>query len=108
MSTGFASILTKFGTLAASPIAFGLVLVYAVAWFIFERESFNWHGVATLATWLMTLVIQRSEHRDTQAIHAKLDDLLRANDGADTGLAQLDEAEPEEVERYRRSVKGNT
>jgi low affinity Fe/Cu permease len=25
----------------------------------------------------MTLFIQRAEHRDTQAIHAKLDELLR-------------------------------
>jgi hypothetical protein len=50
---------------------------YAVLWFIFDRASFNWHGVATLATWCMTLVIQRGEHRDTQAIHAKLDELRR-------------------------------
>ena len=26
----------------------------------------------------MTLVIQRAEHRDTQAIHAKLDEVLHA------------------------------
>lgn len=101
----FASILTWFGTLAASPVAFLLVLVYAILWFVFERDSLNWHGLATLATWLMTLVIQRSEHRDTQAIHAKLDDLLRANENANTGLASLDEAEPEEVERYREGAK---
>ena len=31
-------------------------------------ETFEWHAVATLATWGMTLVIQRAEHRDTQAI----------------------------------------
>jgi low affinity Fe/Cu permease len=49
----------------------------------------------------MTLVIQRSEHRDTQAIHAKLDDLLRANDKAQTDLAKIDSQEPEEIEEYR-------
>ena len=27
----------------------------------------DWHSVATLATWGMTLVIQRAEHRDMQS-----------------------------------------
>lgn len=63
-----ASILTYFGTLLASPTAFLIALIYAALWSVFERDTFDWHGIATLATWLMTLVIQRSEHRDTQAI----------------------------------------
>jgi low affinity Fe/Cu permease len=62
------------------------------------------NAVATLATWMMTLVIQRSEHRDTQAMHAKLDDLLRANEKAQTGLARIDSQEPEEIEEYRHQT----
>jgi low affinity Fe/Cu permease len=34
--------------------------------------------LAALAVWLMTPPYQRAEHRDTQAIHAKLDELLHA------------------------------
>jgi low affinity Fe/Cu permease len=49
----------------------------------------------------MTLFIQRAEHRDTQAIHAKLDELLRAHGGADERLANLDREEPEEIKRRR-------
>jgi hypothetical protein len=37
-------------------------------WLALDRDSFNWHSVAVLATWFMTLVIQRAEHRDTQAL----------------------------------------
>jgi low affinity Fe/Cu permease len=99
------SILTYFGTLLASPTAFLIVLIYAALWFVFERDTLNWHGIATLATWLMTLVIQRSEHRDTQAIHAKLDEVLRALEGAQTGLAKIDDEEPEDIEKYRQKVK---
>src|SRR5215467_8980277 len=33
-----------------------------------RNDVIDQHGVATLATWLMTLFIQRAEHRDTQAI----------------------------------------
>ena len=42
-------------------------------------ETFGWAAIATLATWLMTLFINRTEHRDTQALHAKLDELLRTH-----------------------------
>jgi low affinity Fe/Cu permease len=100
-----ALILTYFGTLLASPTAFLIVLIYAALWFVFERDTFDWHAIATLATWPMTLVIQRSEHRDTQAIHAKLDEVLRALEGAQTGLAKIDDEEPEDIEKYRQRVK---
>ncbi len=98
------SILTNLGALTASPIAFLIVVIYAGLWFAFNRYTLEWHSVATLATWLMTLFIQRSEHRDTQAIHAKLDDLLRAIEPAQTGLAKIDNQEPEEIEEYRSKI----
>ncbi len=95
--------LTEVGTLFARPWAFGIVLAYGSLWFVFERETFDWHGVATLATWMMTLFIQRTGHRDTQALHAKIDELLRAQERADSNLAGLDDKEPEDVERARRA-----
>jgi low affinity Fe/Cu permease len=97
--------LTKLGVWTASPIAFAVVGLYALTWILFDRASLNWHGVATLATWVMTLFIQRAEHRDTQAIHAKLDELLRAEGGARNGLTRLDEEEPEEIEQRRRDER---
>jgi low affinity Fe/Cu permease len=97
------SVLTKLGSISANPFAFLTVVAYAGLWLVFQRETLDWHGVATLATWMMTLFIQRSEHRDTQAIHAKLDDLLRAHHDAKSGLATIDEQEPEEIEKYREA-----
>jgi hypothetical protein len=61
--------LTEMGVLAARPAAFGLFAIYGVLWITFG-DGLEWHSLATLATWGMTLVIQRAEHRDTQAIHA--------------------------------------
>jgi low affinity Fe/Cu permease len=98
-------ILTLLGTIAASPWALSSVAAYALLWFIFDRNSLNWHGIALLATWSMTLLIQRGEHRDTQAIHAKLDELLKAQRGASDGLARIDEQEPEEIEKFREREK---
>jgi low affinity Fe/Cu permease len=94
--------LTKMGEITASPIAFGVVLLYACLWFLFDRPDFDWHAFATLATLLMTLVIQRAEYRDTEALQGKLDELLRVNHAARNELTNLDQKEPEEIEKQRK------
>lgn len=99
------SLLTRLGTWTASPVAFGIVVVYAVLWLIFDRQSLDWHAVAALAIWLMTLFIQRAEHRDTQALHAKLDELLLVHGHARNELVRIDDEEPEEVEEYRAEMR---
>jgi low affinity Fe/Cu permease len=86
----------------AHPAAFAVVAGYTVLWFIFERHTFDWHAVATLATLSMTFLIQRAEHRDTQAIHAKLDELLHAEENARNSVQKVDQKEPEEIEEIRK------
>ncbi len=93
--------LTHLGVLTARPAAFLIVIVYAAGWAIFHPTTFDWHAVAVLATWMMTLFIQRAAHRDTQAIHAKLDELLRKDPEARTEFEHLDEQEPEDIEKHR-------
>ena len=61
---------THLGVLKAHPAAFIIVFCYVGAWLIFSFRTFEWHAAATVATWLMTLIIQRAEHRATQAIQA--------------------------------------
>lgn len=94
-------LLTNVGTSLSRPWAMASLGAYTTLWLIFDRETLNWHGIATLATLWIALFIQRSEHRDTQAIHAKLDELLRANGKAKEELAKLDEKEPEQIEAFR-------
>lgn len=95
--------LTDLGAWTASPTAFVIVALYGISWLIFSPETLEWHGLATLITWMMTLFIQRAEHRDTQAIHAKLDELLHAHGDAKNKITQIDEKEPEQIERFRAS-----
>ena len=94
--------LTALGVLTAHPAAFLIVAAYGILWFIFQPQSFDWHGIATLAVWLMTLLIQRAEHRDTQAIHAKLDELLHVQAGARDEIMKADKDEPEDIEKNRK------
>jgi low affinity Fe/Cu permease len=101
--------LTDLGTMTSRPWAFLVVLVYGVLWFAFSRETLDLHGITTLIVWTMTLFIQRAQHRDTQALHAKLDELLRVEGGAArSDLARIDDEEPEQIERHRKDTRGTT
>ena len=92
---------THIGQAAGHPAAFLVVVVYAGLWLVFGRSTFEWNAVATLAVFVMTLFIQRTNRRDNLALHAKLDELLRVNNDARSELARLDEQEPEAIERHR-------
>src|SRR5438128_810950 len=96
----FRTTLTGLGRWLSRPSAFLILLAYAGLWLVFQPDTLDWHGVATLVTWSMTLFIQRAEHRDTQAIHAKLDELLHSDRDAHNKLTRLDEKEPEDIEAY--------
>ena len=98
-------VLTRLGTWTARPSAFLVVLGYVMVWVALERETFDFHAGATIATWLMTLLIQRAEHRDSQAMHAKLDELLHVHKLAGNELTLLDEKEPEEIEQHRAEAR---
>jgi len=92
---------TTLGQAASQPGAFLIVIAYGIVWIIFDRSSFDFHAVATLVVWIMTLFIERSGRRDTLAIHAKLDELLRADINARSELATLDDQEPEAIASHR-------
>ena len=92
---------TSVGQAAGHPAAFAFVLLYAGLWLTFDAATFEWNAVATLAVWVMTLFIQRSNRRDTLALHAKLDELLRVDNEARSELTRLDEQEPEVIEQHR-------
>lgn len=100
---------THIGQAASHPAAFLVVIVYAALWLVVSPATFEWNAVATLAVFMMTLFIQRTNRRDNLALHAKLDELLRVGSDARSELAQLDEQEPEVIERHRDEEvrKGN-
>jgi low affinity Fe/Cu permease len=97
--------LTRCGTLAAHPGAFAILVIYAILWFVFDRDTLDWNSVATLAIWFMTLLIQRAEHRDTQALQAKLDELLHVQSRANNALTKIDDQEPEDIVRHRTKAR---
>lgn len=55
-------------------------------------------------TWLLVILLQNTQNTDSAALHVKLDDLLRAVEGARTDLAGLESRPRAELEAARRAV----
>jgi low affinity Fe/Cu permease len=97
--------LTQLGVFTAHPLAFAFVGLYALLWSQISPSTFDWHAVATMATWFMTVLIQRATHRDTQAMHAKIDELLQPKSNERAAIVTIDDKEPEEIETHRASTR---
>jgi low affinity Fe/Cu permease len=90
----------------ASIIAFLVIVVWALTGPMFAWSD-TWQLVintgTTIVTFLMVFLIQNTQNRDSQAIHLKLDELIRAKKGARTALLNLDDLSDEELEQIRLS-----
>jgi low affinity Fe/Cu permease len=51
----------------------------------------------------MVFLIQNTQNRDSEAMHVKLDELIRAIEGAHNALLNLEELDEKELDRIRAS-----
>ena len=89
-----------------SPWAFGCAVIIVLAWAVtgpYFHYSDAWQLVintgTTIGTFLLVFVLQNTQIRDTKALNLKLDELLRAIDGARTGLVNVEKLPDEELDR---------
>jgi len=95
--------------LSGRPAVFVLAVVVVAVWAttgpVFDYSN-TWQLVintgTTIVTFLMVFVIQNTQMRDTEAIQVKLDELIRATEGAHTALLDLEELEEHELEAYKK------
>ena len=94
------------------PVAFlaacGAVVLWAASGPFFGFSD-TWQLVintsTTIVTFLMVFLIQNTQNRDTEAMQIKLDELIRATQGAHNALLDLEEIDDERFEAYRRSYE---
>ena len=81
-----------------------IILVWATSGPIFGFSN-TWQLAintgTTIITFLMVFLIQNTQTRDGTAVQLKLDELIRAIEGAHTGLLDLEELSDEDLERLR-------
>ena len=94
----------KTSALVGSAWAFILAVVIIVVWGItgpIFGFSDTWQLIintgTTIVTFLMVFLIQNTQNRDAQAIHLKLDELLRGVEGARTALVDLEDLSDEDL-----------
>ena len=85
-------------------VAVLLILFWAATGPIFGFSD-TWQLVintgTTIITFLMVFLIQNTQNRDGAAVQLKLDELIRAIDGAHNGFLDLEELSDEDLARLR-------
>ena len=95
--------------LSGRPRTFVLAAAVIVVWLVtgpIFHYSDTWQLVintgTTIVTFLMVFLIQNTQNRDTEAMQLKLDELIRATQGAHNALLDLEELEEEELDEFRK------
>ncbi len=97
---------------AGKPIAFFLAILVVIAWAVtgpIFGFSDTWQLVintgTTIVTFFMVFLLQNTQYRDSEAIQIKLDELIRAMEGAHNALLELEELSQTDLDRIKAEYR---
>ncbi len=87
-------------------LALTVIVVWGISGPIFDWSD-TWQLIintgTTIVTFLMVFLIQNTQNRDTSALQLKLDELIRATEGARNRLLQLEDLTEEEMTHIKKT-----
>ena len=112
MDRYFTAIATRIANAAGKPQTFAIALLLIIVWGLSGSifgYSDTWQLVintaTTIITFLMVFLIQNSQNRDAAAMQAKLDELLRAVDGARGQFIGIEHLTDSQIEEIRTALE---
>ena len=114
LARGFGMFASRVAHVTGQPITFVLCCLVIVVWAatgpVFHYSD-TWQLIintgTTIVTFLMVFLIQNTQNRDSAAIQAKLDELIRASEGKNEfiGVENLSESEGESFRKQCQVAK---
>jgi low affinity Fe/Cu permease len=102
----------KTAEVTGSPWAFFAMVVITAAWlavgpaFHFsDTWQLTMNTAASQITFLIAFLLQNTQNRDTRALQLKLDELIRATEGARTSLVNLERLSDDELDKLKREFE---
>ncbi len=93
------------GSSTAFVIATSTVIIWAVSGPIFNYSE-TWQLVintgTTIVTFLMVFLIQKSQNKDSKAVHLKLNELIASHKGTSNRMVSLEDLSEEELDQLAK------
>src|SRR5476651_199966 len=93
------------GSSAAFIIAITIILVWIITGPVFKYSD-TWQLIintgTTIVTFLMVFLIQKSQNKDSKAVHLKLNELLASHQGASNRMVNLEDLTEKELDQLHK------
>lgn len=93
------------GSSPAFILAVGIILVWSLTGPVFNYSE-TWQLVintgTTIITFLMVFLIQKTQNKDSKAIHLKLNELLAAHEGASNRMVDIEDLTEKELDQLHK------
>ena len=93
------------GSSGAFILAISVIIIWAVTGPVFKYSD-TWQLVintgTTIITFLMVFLIQKTQNKDSKAIHLKLNELLASHQGASNRMVDIEDLTEAELDHFHR------